>query len=84
MDMLLLSSVITHSVRAMLIKIFSYIANTKNNLSAQTMGRRTALFLFVYHNLESKFSGLVCVYREVYACVLIDTLVRLSPFFFMR
>ncbi len=66
------------------IRFFGYIADAKNNLTPRTKGRRIVLFLFVYiHNLETKFSGLVCIYREVYACVVLDTLARLSPFFFI-
>jgi hypothetical protein len=68
----------------MLMKFFFYIADAKTIQTPQTMGRRTALFLFVLqYNLETKFSGLVCMYREMYACVVFGTLARLSPFFFL-
>ena len=67
----------------MMKEFFSYIANAKTTQQPQTKGRRIVLFLFVLqHNLETKFSGLVCIYREVYACVVVGTLARLSSFFF--
>jgi hypothetical protein len=67
----------------LLIRFFGYFTDAKNNQLPQTKGRRIVLFLFVYiHNFENKFSGLVCIYREVYACVVIDTFARLSPIFF--